>query len=71
MYQFDVDKRLGEKYREIVEHLQTALETVKSDEADFKSVTDLLNKMFQSLREKKSDISGRLVLLGRCLGRRD
>lgn len=57
MSSVDVTKRLDAQFKEIVNHLQMALETVENDEADFKAVTDSLNKMCQSLREKKADKS--------------
>ena len=51
----DVDTKLESQFNTIVEHLQSALSAVDNDEAEFKSVTDSLSKMCESLREKKAD----------------
>ena len=51
----DVDAKLESQFNIIVEHLQNALSAVDNDEAEFKSVTESLSKMCESLREKKAD----------------
>ncbi len=53
----DVDAKLDNQFNEIANHLQTALSSVEYDEADFKSITDALSNMCESLREKKADKS--------------
>ncbi len=51
----DVQSCLDDQFREIVNHLQSALDSVNKDEEDFRSVTNTLNKMCQTLRENKAD----------------
>ena len=51
----DVEIKLNRQFDDIVEHLQSALTTIENEEADFKSITDSLSKMCESLREKKAD----------------
>ena len=53
----DVDTKLDNQFNEIANHLQTALSSVEYDEADFKSITNALSNMCESLREKKADKS--------------
>ena len=53
MSKIGVDAKLKSQFNTIVDHLDEALFTVDSDEADFKSVIDSLSKICESLREKK------------------
>ena len=53
----DVTKKLDLQFKEIVDHLQSALTSVEKDEGDFKSITDTLSKMCKALRENKADKS--------------
>lgn len=53
----EVDDKLQSQFSQLVDHLQIALTAVESDEADFKSVTDSLSNLCESLREKKADKS--------------
>lgn len=53
----DVTKKLDLQFKEIVDHLQSAMETVEKDEGDFKSITDTLSTMCKTLRENKADKS--------------
>ena len=49
----DVKKKLDLQFKEIVDHLQSAMETVEKDEGDFKSITDTISTMCKPLRENK------------------
>ena len=51
----DVDAKLESKFEEIIDHLQSALNSTESDEADFKAVTGNLNQMCESLKQDKAD----------------
>ncbi len=53
----DVNKKLDLQFKDIVEHLQSALASVEKDEGDFRSITDTLSNMCKSLRENKADKS--------------
>ena len=53
----DVNKKLDLQFKDIVEHLQSALTSVEKDEGDFRSITDALSKMCKTLRENKADKS--------------
>ena len=49
----DVTKKLDLQFKEIVDHLQSAMETVEKDEGDFKLITDTISTMCKPLRENK------------------
>lgn len=51
----EVEKKLEQKFSEIIDHLQQALLSTEKDEADFKKVTEMLNSMCISLKETKAD----------------
>ena len=51
----EVDNKLESKFESIIDHLQSALNSTESDEADFKAVTGNLNQMCESLKSDKAD----------------
>ena len=51
----EVDDKLQSQFNQIVDHLQKALSSVESEEADFKCITDTLSKMCESLNTNKAD----------------
>eukprot|EP00520_Triparma_pacifica_P006144 CAMPEP_0118652410 /NCGR_PEP_ID=MMETSP0785-20121206/11301_1 /TAXON_ID=91992 /ORGANISM="Bolidomonas pacifica, Strain CCMP 1866" /LENGTH=789 /DNA_ID=CAMNT_0006544921 /DNA_START=126 /DNA_END=2492 /DNA_ORIENTATION=+ len=51
----EVDNKLEAKFESIIDHLQSALNSTESDEADFKAVTGNLNQMCESLKNDKAD----------------
>lgn len=53
----DAQRKLDQQFREIVDHLQSALEAVEKDEGDFKSIIETLSSMCKTLRENKADKS--------------
>ena len=53
----DVNKKLDVQFKDIVDHLQSALSSVEKDEGDFKTITDTLSQMCKTLRESKADKS--------------
>jgi hypothetical protein len=58
----DVNYKLQQQFNEIVDHLQSALSSIESEEADFKRITDSLSEMCEKLREKKADKAEMLAL---------
>ncbi|GMH68208.1 hypothetical protein TL16_g04875 [Triparma laevis f. inornata] len=50
-----VDTKLETKFESIIDHLQSALNSTESDEADFKAVTANLNQVCESLKSDKAD----------------
>lgn len=53
----DAQRKLDQQFKEIVDHLQSALEAVEKDEGDFKSIIETLSSMCKTLRENKADKS--------------
>jgi hypothetical protein len=51
----EVDSKLESKFEEIIDHLQSALNSTEKDEADFKAVTANLNQVCESLKSDKAD----------------
>ncbi|GMH90511.1 hypothetical protein TrST_g8993 [Triparma strigata] len=51
----EVDTKLETKFESIIDHLQSALNSTESDEADFKAVTANLNQVCESLKSDKAD----------------
>ena len=51
----EVDSKLESKFESIIDHLQSALNSTESDEADFKAVTANLNQVCESLKSDKAD----------------
>jgi hypothetical protein len=51
----EVDAKLDTKFQEIIDHLQSALNSTKKDEDDFKSVTGNLNQVCEALKSDKAD----------------
>jgi len=51
----EVDEKLEGKFQEIVDHLQSALNSTAKDEDDFKAVTANLNQVCESLKSDKAD----------------
>ena len=54
-FNFNFNTQLESKFEEIIDHLQSALNSTESDEADFKAVTGNLNQMCESLKSDKAD----------------
>lgn len=53
----DAQRKLDQQFKEIVDHLQSALEAVEKDEGDFNSIIETLSSMCKTLRENKADKS--------------
>ena len=51
----EVESKLESKFESIIDHLQSALNSTESDEADFKAVTSNLNQICESLKNDKAD----------------